>query len=71
MTDATDMDAMATAADLIIDEFLGGHADANLAALFTSSNYLWQINNGTVTMKVLFAFLAKLINKVYDLENPT
>lgn len=68
MATSDDMNTMAAVADAILDEFLGGHADADLATLFTSSHYLWQINNGTVTMKVLFAFLAKLINKVYDLQ---
>jgi len=70
MTTAEDMATMVALAEAEIDKFLGGHADANLTTLFTSSGYLWNIMNGTISHKTIMAFLGQLINKVFDLENP-
>ena len=70
MATGDDMNTMVALAEAEIDKFLGGHDDDALAALFTSSGYLWNIMNGTVSHKTIIAFLGQLINKVYDLENP-
>lgn len=68
MTTAADMNTLAGLAETIIDGFLGGHADTDLVKLFNSSGYLWNIMNGTVSHKIVMAFIAQLIDKVFDLE---
>jgi len=70
MATGDDMNTMAALAEAEIDKFIGGHADSDLVKLFDSSGYLWNIMNGTVSMKFIMAFIGQLINKVYDLENP-
>ena len=70
MATGDDMNTMAGEAEAEIDKFLGGHDDAALTTLFTSSGYLWNIMNGTVSHKTIIALLGQLIDKVYDLENP-
>ena len=70
MATGDDMNTMAGLAEAEIDKFLGGHDDAALTTLFTSSGYLWNIMNGTVSHKTIIALLGQLIDKVYDLENP-
>lgn len=69
MTDAEDMAIMVALADLEVDKLLGGHTDAILATLFSSSTHLRYINSDSVPMKHLFGLLGELFSKVFTLEN--
>jgi len=66
MTEADDMNTMAALADLLVDEYLGGHTDAILTTLFTVNKGIFR--NEKPVIRLLLGLIGELINKVYDLE---
>jgi len=67
MTDAEDMDVMVALADAIVDGYMGGHADANLATIIAGEHGRYR--NASPEVRLLWALVGELINKVFDLEN--
>lgn len=70
VTTAEDMGTMAAIGDGIVDTVLGGHTDDHLTTLFTGANKGLYHNEKTV-IRLLIGLVGELIDKVYDLENPT
>lgn len=62
---ADDLNTLRTQCEKIIDFYIGGHTDQNLADYCNKYPSQGHINNETVV-----ALLLQILDRVYDLENP-